>query len=143
MMETPLQTKQLAARLNVSSRQVVEWAVADLLPSLNPGVGKGNSRLYPPEVIERGRLLCRLSAAKIKRRDIRKLVPIIEEALAKDVVLSVPHPIQVGKRLYTLCQMPRQGLVLVEGVPPGQTVIPLIALNDITPEERQRAADSK
>ena len=70
-------------------------------------------------------------------------MPLIEAALAKEIVLSVPHPIQVGRRLYTLCQMPMQGPVLVEGVPPGQTVIPLIALDNITPEELKRAADRK
>lgn len=142
-MENPLQTKQLAALLSVPSRQVVEWAVAGLLPSINEEIGTGNSRLYSPEVIERGRLLCRLSAAKIKTRDIRKLIPVIEEALAGEVVLSVPYPIQVGKRLYTLCQIPLQGPVLVEGVPPGQTVISLLALDSMTPEERKRAASNK
>lgn len=142
-METPLQTKQIAARLNVSPRKIVEWAVAGLLPSLNEEIGRGSSRLYSPHALERGRLLCRLTAAKIKTRDIRKLIPVIEEALAQEIVLSVPHPMQVGKRLYTLCQIPMQGPALVEGVPPGQTVIPLLALDDITSEERERAADSK
>jgi len=84
-----------------------------------------------------------LSTAGIRLRDIRKLVPIIEKALADQMVLSVPHPIQVGKRLYTLCQMPIKGPVLVEGVPPGQIVIPLLALDDLSPEEQKRAADNK
>lgn len=142
-METPLLTKQMAARLNVPPEQVVRWAVAGLLPSLNEQAGRGSSRLYLPEAVERGCLLCRLSTAGIRLRDIRKLVPIIEKALADQMVLSVPHPIQVGKRLYTLCQMPIKGPVLVEGVPPGQIVIPLLALDDLSPEEQKRAADNK
>jgi DNA-binding transcriptional MerR regulator len=142
-METPLQTKQLAARLNIPSRKVVEWAVAGLLPCLSEEVGRGSSRLYLPESVERGRLLCRLNAAGIGTRDIRKLVPIIENALANDIVLSVPHPIQVGKHLFTLCQLPLKGPVLVEGVPPGQTVIPLLALDELSPEGRQYAAENK
>lgn len=143
MMENPLQTKQMASRLGVTPRQVVEWAVAGLLPSLEVGVGRGSSRLYSPDVLERGRLLCRLSAAKIKTRDIRKLVPVIEEALAAEIVLSVPHPMQVGGRLYTLCQIPMQGPALVEGVPPGQTVIPLLALDSMTSDERKLMAGDK
>lgn len=142
-MEIPLQTKQIAALLNISPNQVVKWAVAGLLPALEEKVGRGSSRLYSPEVLERGQLLCRLHKARIKMQDMRKLIPIIEEALAKKIVLSVPHPIKVGKRLYTLCQMPLQGPVLVEGVPPGQTVIPLLVLDSITPAERIQAASSK
>ena len=142
-MENPLQTKQLAAQLNVTSRQIVEWAVAGLLPSITAPVGKGNSRLYSPDVLERGRLLCRLKSANIKTQDIRKLIPAIEEALANELVLSVPHPVQVGRRLYTLCRIPMKGPVLVEGVPPGQIVIPLIALDEMTSEELDRAVATK
>jgi DNA-binding transcriptional MerR regulator len=142
-METPLQTKQLAACLNISSRKVVEWAVAGLLPSLSEDVGRGSSRLYAPESVERGRLLCRLNAAGIGTRDIRKLVPIIEKALASDIVLSIPHPVKVGRHLFTLCHLPLKGPVLIEGIPPGQTVIPLLALDELSPEGRQYAAEQK
>jgi DNA-binding transcriptional MerR regulator len=142
-MERPLQTKELAMLLNVPQRQVVEWAVAGLLPSLNEGVGRGNSRLYSPDAVDRGRLLSHLNKAGIRTRDLRKLVPIIEAALKEKFTLTVPHPVTVGNRLYTLCRLPMQGPVLIEGVPPGQTVIPLLALNNITPEERRRAADEK
>ena len=139
----PLQTKELAALLHIEARQIVEWAENDLLQTLNNGVGRGSSRLYAPEAVERGRLLCRLSNAGIKTRDIRKLVPIIENALGSEIILSVPHPIQVGKHLFTLCCLPRQGPVLIEGIPPGQTVIPLLALSEIVPEARQQAAELK
>jgi DNA-binding transcriptional MerR regulator len=142
-MGNPLQTKQLAARLNVAPSQIVKWAVAGLLPAIEESIGSGNSRLYSPEIIERGRLLCRLTEAGIRMRDIRKLIPIIESALAEDIVLSVPYPVKVGERLYTLCQIPMQGPALVEGIPPGQTVIPLLVLEGMTQAERIQAAADK
>lgn len=143
MTETPLQTKELATVLITDSRQIVEWAEAGLLPSLSESVGRGSSRLYARDAVERGRLLCRLKAAKISTRDMRKLVPIIESALENETVLSVPHPIQVGKHLFTLCRLPLQGPVLIEGVPPGQTVISLIALTELSLEARQQAGQDK
>lgn len=143
MIQLPLQTKELAKVLQIESRQVVEWAEANLLPSMNGDVGRGSSRLYAPEALERGRLLCRLKSAGISTRDIRKLVPIIENALTNEIVLSVPHPVQVGKHLFTLCYLPLQGPVLIEGVPPGQTVIPLIVLGELSSEGQLRLGKDK